>query len=142
MPRRERAHRRRSAAQVFDDGAAGGVGERREGAVERRRLVSHAANYYIRLGTHARCENRDVSILRSYGILAAGLALLAVGVAVLAANPFLTGASFGWFAYAPLSSETFAPWLGAGILGPLALAALGIALIAGWVGFRLGRRRS
>lgn len=52
-----------------------------------------------------------------------------------------TPVSVGWFAYAPLASETYMPGLLAQFwIGPL-LCAVGIALLAGWAGFLLGRRR-
>ena len=66
-----------------------------------------------------------------------------VGVAAIVAGALLwrtTPLSFGWFAYAPLTDATFAPgppgtWLLAG-----ALVVLGVALVAGWGGYLLGRR--
>ena len=67
----------------------------------------------------------------------AGLVAIVVGILVARSTPL----SFGWSAYAPLTDATFVPglaaqfWLGPGLVG------LGIALLAGWVGFLLGRRR-
>ena len=67
----------------------------------------------------------------------AGVAALVAGILVLRSSPL----SFGWFAYAPLTDATFVPgpaspfWLGPALVG------LGIALLAGWTGFLLGRRR-
>jgi heme/copper-type cytochrome/quinol oxidase subunit 1 len=78
-----------------------------------------------------------MTALRSYGVAAAGAALLVIGIVLVTTQPM----SFGWTAYAPLTDVTFVPpfptpamWLG-GIL-----AVTGLALLAGWVGFRLGRR--
>lgn len=83
-----------------------------------------------------------------------GSVLVVAGAAALVAvGSFLVyraqSASFGWFAYAPLSNEvydpapTFSPGIvlldGAGQLGA-ALVVLAVALLAGLVGFRLGRR--
>jgi heme/copper-type cytochrome/quinol oxidase subunit 1 len=67
-----------------------------------------------------------------------GAALLIAGIVLW----FRTSASFGWFAYAPLSDQTFvAATPGPGWLS-LALAIVGTALLAGWTGLLLGRRRS
>ena len=66
-----------------------------------------------------------------------GAALLAGGIALW----LHTTLSFGWFAYAPLSDATFVPavptpWLA------LVIAIVGTALLAGWTGYLVGRRRS
>jgi heme/copper-type cytochrome/quinol oxidase subunit 1 len=67
-----------------------------------------------------------------------GAAAIVVGILITRSSPPM---SFGWFAYAPLSDVTFAPglaaqfWVGPGFVG------VGIALLAGWAGFLLGRRR-
>ena len=78
-----------------------------------------------------------MSGLRNYAVGGLGAALLVIGVVVVTTQPI----GFGWTAYAPLSDVTFSPqfptpamWLG-GIM-----AGLGLALLAGWIGFRLGRR--
>ena len=80
-----------------------------------------------------------MTALRNYVVGALGAALLLIGIVVVATQPV----GFGWTAYAPLSNPdmvisppfpTPAMWLGG------ALAAVGLALLAGWVGFRLGRR--
>jgi membrane protein implicated in regulation of membrane protease activity len=69
---------------------------------------------------------------KRWGLLVLGLALLIVGFA-LASQPF----TFGWFGYADgfarFSTDLVAMPTGAAV----ALTA-GIALIAGWLGFRLG----
>jgi heme/copper-type cytochrome/quinol oxidase subunit 1 len=78
-----------------------------------------------------------MTALRRYGVAAAGAALLAIGIVLVTTQPM----SFGWTAYAPLTDVTVTPpfptpamWIGG------ALAAVGLALLAGWVGVRLGQR--
>ena len=71
--------------------------------------------------------------------------LPALGAAAVVAGVILLSqarTSFGWFAYSPLSGTTFSPTF---INQPLfisgiALIVLGVAAIAGWGGYRLGRR--
>lgn len=73
----------------------------------------------------------------------AAVALLAVGT-VLLSMP-VRQESFGWFAYAPLSQQTFAAqgllimdaekWAG------VVMAGLGLVTLAFWSGYRAGRRR-
>jgi membrane protein implicated in regulation of membrane protease activity len=75
-----------------------------------------------------------IAAIKRWGLLVLGLALLIVGFA-LAGQPF----TFGWFGYpdggiAPFSMNLVAMPTAAAV----ALVA-GIALIAGWLGFRLGR---
>lgn len=66
-----------------------------------------------------------------------GALALAAGAAIWITTPV----SFGWFAYAPLTDVQFQPGLLTRLqVGPILLA-VGIALLAGWVGFLLGRRR-
>ena len=79
-----------------------------------------------------------VAVLRQWGLLVLGLIGMIVGELLLTRT---TPASFGWTAYAPLSNTLYVPSIVTGtlILGAL-LMALGLALTAGWVGFRLGRR--
>jgi hypothetical protein len=63
-----------------------------------------------------------------------GAVALVAGAVVWLSTPV----SFGTFAYAPLRAETFFPaqfWIGPSLCG------IGIALLAGWAGFLLGRRR-
>lgn len=78
-----------------------------------------------------------MKVLRSYGVGALGAALMVAGVAVVSSQPV----SFGWAAYAPLSSLTFSPpfptprmWIGG------TMTSVGLALLSGWVGHRIGRR--
>ena len=93
-----------------------------------------------------------MTFVRRFGILILGIVLAVAGIVLelLTAQtiniPFTTflGArppSFGWTAYAPLTNETFVPPSPQlpGILAILSLGA-GLILVAGWVGFRLGRR--
>lgn len=77
-----------------------------------------------------------LAFVRRWVVLVVGLAALIVGIVLLNQST----ASFGWFAYAPLSQATFvgmSPYVSPGLL----LTAAGLVLIAGWVGFRMGRRR-
>ena len=74
------------------------------------------------------------AVFKRWGLFVPGLALLIVGFA-LASQPF----TFGWFGYpdggvAPFSTSLFAMPTAAAIA-----LVTGIALIAGWLGFRLGR---
>ncbi len=54
-------------------------------------------------------------------------------------------ASFGWFAYAPLSNTTFLPegmvYLGASSRAGMGLCGAGLVVLAFWTGYRTGRRR-
>jgi heme/copper-type cytochrome/quinol oxidase subunit 1 len=81
---------------------------------------------------------RAAALIRSYAVVVLGAAALVVGIVLLSqpATP-----SFGWTAYAPLSHTTYAPSLvnGTSVLGAV-LAAVGLVLVAGWVGFIVGRR--
>lgn len=73
---------------------------------------------------------------RPVAVLVAGLVATALGVWLLARHPV----SYGWFAYAPLTEQTYAPgppWQrGAGT----ALAVVGLLVVGGAVGYLLGRR--
>ncbi|MEC5189810.1 MULTISPECIES: hypothetical protein [unclassified Arthrobacter] len=72
-----------------------------------------------------------------------GAAALLVAGAVLLARP-VQQVSLGWFAYAPLSQQTFLPdsllvmdpgrWTGIWLIGA------GLLTLAFWAGFRTGRR--
>lgn len=75
---------------------------------------------------------------------ALGALLLVAGVVVALVAPRET--SFGWFAYAPLSTEVFTPdgtllmrreWLAS-----VALLALGVVVLAFWAGTRVASRRA
>ena len=80
-----------------------------------------------------------VSIARRWGLLVLGLVGIVVG-AILLTRPG-PPASFGWTAYAPLTNTVFVPpFVTPSLVFGVLLAALGIALVAGWVGFALGRR--
>ena len=76
------------------------------------------------------------ALFRRWGLLALGLALSVAGM-VVASQPF----SFGWFGYADGGTfMQFSPDLV--VMSPVAAVLLlaGVAAIAGWAGFRLGRR--
>jgi len=84
-----------------------------------------------------------MTFVRTYWVLVLGSLSIAAGVVAFVTAPIVRP-SFGWTAYAPLTSTTFVPsfapaWslleLAAGLL-------VGFALIAGWIGYRLGRARS
>lgn len=72
----------------------------------------------------------------------AALALMLAGVVLLSVPA--QQESFGWFAYAPLSQQTFVPpgmlimdpgkWAGAALIG------VGMLALTFWSGFRAGRR--
>ncbi|MET3951621.1 hypothetical protein [Arthrobacter sp. UYEF36] len=72
------------------------------------------------------------------------VALLAAGVVFLSLP--VRQEEFGWFAYAPLSQQTFAaPGLlimDAGKWAGVVLVGLGLLTLAFWTGFRAGRRVS
>lgn len=75
-----------------------------------------------------------------WGLLGAAVILVSVGAGLLLFTPV----SFGWFAYAPLSGESFSfsgmypltPERGAGA----GLTVLGMLIVAGVLGWVLGRR--
>ncbi len=81
-----------------------------------------------------------MSFARRFGVLIIGTALIALGVVLdVAGTPRV---SFGWTAYAPLTSTTFAPMPSPNLVDyALGLIATGLVLVAGWVGFQLGFRR-
>lgn len=78
-----------------------------------------------------------MTFVRRFGILILGSLFLAGGAIGYAA--FFPRPSFGWTAYAPLTHETFVPHSNTYdyFLGPVAL---GLVLVAGWVGHRIGSR--
>lgn len=75
------------------------------------------------------------------------LALLAVagGIATALWTQSQLQSSFGWFAYAPLSNETFSSggmvFMDAGTSMGLALTAAGLLVLAFWSGYRTARTR-
>ena len=80
--------------------------------------------------------------VRRYGVLAFGIVAIVVGVLVYQFRPSV--ASFGWTAYAPLSDTVFVPpflYMTPSLVGAALLILLGAVLIAGWIGFAVGRRR-
>ncbi|MDR6972012.1 hypothetical protein [Leifsonia shinshuensis] len=76
--------------------------------------------------------------------VAAVLFALGIACAIVSAILFAvprTVTSFGWYAYAPLSSSYFAPsGVDAALQWALGLAAASLILVAGTVGWWLGRR--
>lgn len=82
---------------------------------------------------------RFIAVARRWGLLVLGLAGMVVGV-ILLTRPG-PPATFGWTAYAPLTNTVFVPpFVTPSLVFGVLLAALGIALAAGWAGFALGRR--
>lgn len=77
--------------------------------------------------------------LRRYGILTLGVIGMIAGAILLTRAPVAT---FGWTAYAPLSSTAFVPpFVTPTLYLGVAFLVIGLALVAGWIGFSLGRRR-
>jgi heme/copper-type cytochrome/quinol oxidase subunit 1 len=76
-----------------------------------------------------------MTFVRRFGLLILGIILVVAGVAGFVA--FTPRPSFGWSAYAPLTGVTFRPEADTDFLG---LAVVGLILVAGWVGHRIGRR--
>lgn len=79
--------------------------------------------------------------MRRTRVLMALGAVLVVGGGVVALQP----RSLGWTAYAPLSTDPFTSSTALVVLDAVGIAAvavfmLGVALIAGSVGYRLGKR--
>lgn len=70
-----------------------------------------------------------------------GLATVVVGCLVAWSN---ANASFGWFAYAPLSNELFTgngiAFVTQGTQIGLAVAVVGLLVLAFWAGYRIGKR--
>lgn len=75
----------------------------------------------------------------------AGVVLMVVGVAGLAVST-PRSASFGWFAYAPLSGTVFSPdgalVVGWGAIAGAGAVALGLAVFAFWMGFIVATARA
>jgi heme/copper-type cytochrome/quinol oxidase subunit 1 len=81
-----------------------------------------------------------VTFARRFGILVLGAILVIAGVAIYAIA--FPRPSFGWTAYAPLTSTTFVPTPFPNPIDyAMAMIVIGLVLVAGWVGFRLGARR-
>lgn len=78
---------------------------------------------------------------RAFILPAVGLVAVLAGVVIAKSNET---ASFGWFAYAPLSNQTFAgggaAFVSQGTQVGLTIAVLGLLLLAFWAGYRIGRR--
>ena len=74
------------------------------------------------------------------------LALLAVTAGLVTALWTQSQANFGWFAYAPLSNETFSGGglvhLGVGTKVGVALVATGLLVLAFWSGYRTATHRT
>jgi len=74
-------------------------------------------------------------------ILAALLLIAGVGVMMVSHQAM----SFGWFAYAPLSQQTYFPGAGMIILAPgelwgMGMVVAGLIMLAFWSGYRTARR--
>ena len=76
-------------------------------------------------------------LLARWSLPIVGVVALAVGVLLVTKKE---PASFGWFAYAPLSNEAFMPMSPFNVAGLVFIVA-GLVLMAGWVGFQLGSRK-
>lgn len=91
-------------------------------------------------------EHRNPSKRTSFSAVVVpflGVAALLVGC-IVAWNQ-QANASFGWFAYAPLSNDTFSgsglTFVTQGTQIGLGTAVLGLLILAFWAGYRSGRRR-
>lgn len=79
-----------------------------------------------------------MSYVRRFWAPAVGIAAIVVGVLIMRSAP----AVFGWFAYAPLADTAFVPpFMTWEFVAGAVITALGLALVAGWIGYRIGRRR-
>jgi hypothetical protein len=77
-----------------------------------------------------------MSFIRRYVVLLVGAILAFAGIVqIVWTLATLEAASFGWTAYAPLTSIAFDPRLGAAVPGG-ELVVIGSALVAGWLGSR------
>lgn len=74
------------------------------------------------------------------------LALLTVTAGIVTAISTQSQTNFGWFAYAPLSNETFTGgglvYLGVGTKVGVALLATGLLVLAFWSGYRTATHRT
>jgi hypothetical protein len=77
--------------------------------------------------------------VRRFGVLILGIALIFVGVVLDVV--WTPRSSFGWTADVPLRILTVVPWIGPSLVEyAMGVVTLGLVLVAGWVGFCLGRR--
>jgi heme/copper-type cytochrome/quinol oxidase subunit 1 len=75
-------------------------------------------------------------------IVAFGVVAFAAGLFLLIWASFHPASSFGWTAYAPLSSTIFLPNQGGNLTTwGQCLTSLGLILIAFWAGLSVGRRQ-
>lgn len=80
-----------------------------------------------------------MQLVRRYWAPALGVVAILVGAFLAVTAPV----GIGWAAYAPLSALSFAPVsVPPQFVAGVALAIAGLALLAGWFGYRLGARRS
>lgn len=110
-------------------------------------------------GEHAKDSQREDSrrkdsrrkVSRRRKVWAAVVPILAVlavaaGIATALWTQSQLQSSFGWFAYAPLSNETFSSrglvFLDAGTKVGVTLTAAGLLVLAFWSGYRTARRRT
>jgi heme/copper-type cytochrome/quinol oxidase subunit 1 len=81
---------------------------------------------------------------RALAAVAPFIGLAAVLVGSIVAWNSSSNASFGWFAYAPLSNETFSgsgmAFVTQGTQVGLAVAVVGLLVLAFWAGHTIGRR--
>lgn len=112
-------------------------------------LVSTACHTGTRVGSMDISGDDDRRTART--ILAARMAVPFVALAALITGVILavtgnSAESFGWFAYAPLSSQGFVSdgvvFLSGQTRAGVILAGVGLLALTFWAGYRLGRRRS
>ncbi|VXC11734.1 conserved exported hypothetical protein [Arthrobacter sp. 9AX] len=89
-------------------------------------------------------QPRKRATVRAAVVPLLGLAVVLVGC-IVAWNSNATE-SFGWFAYAPLSNQVFSgtgtAFVSQGTRIGLAIAVVGLLLLAFWAGYRTGRNSS
>ncbi|MDJ0314982.1 hypothetical protein [Arthrobacter sp. H35-D1] len=96
-------------------------------------------------GEHRRGGRRaDSRRRKGWAAVVPVLALLAVAAGIVTALWTQSQPSFGWFAYVPLSNETFngggLVYLDAGTKVGVALTAAGLLVLAFWSGYRTACR--
>lgn len=95
------------------------------------------------MGEHTSGERRSKKPTRLTAAVLPVVGLVAVLVGCLVAWSNTT-ASFGWFAYAPLSNQLFAgsgmAFVSQGMQVGLAVAVAGLLVLAFWAGYRIGRK--